>query len=163
MRCSGSCPRCNGSCAGQVAWLITSSFSCEHGGNRVPARYRRLFGGLQRVLQTHRGYDLGALRMARELSAAFDAPIVASKVTRLLVDLNRSIGHPRLHGDSVRHAPREERDRIVAEHYLPYRAHVESLVAEGDRARPARDPRCLAQLYARTERQGSHRRRRFAL
>jgi len=103
-------------------------FSCEHGGNGVPARYRRLFDGLHQVLRTHRGYDLGALRMARELSASFDAPIVASTVTRLLVDLNRSVGHPRLHAESVRRAPREERDRILAEHYLPYRAHVENLI-----------------------------------
>ena len=103
-------------------------FSCEHGGNRVPARYRRLFHGLHQVLLTHRGYDFGALRMARELSASFDAPIVASTVTRLLVDLNRSPGHPRLHAESVRHAPREVRDRIVAEHYLPYRTQAETLI-----------------------------------
>ena len=103
-------------------------FSCEHGGNRVPAHYRRLFDGLHQLLQTHRGYDFGALRMARELSASFRAPIVASTVTRLLVDLNRSLGHPRLHAESVRHAPREVRDRIVAEHYLPYRAQTENLI-----------------------------------
>ena len=103
-------------------------FSCEHGGNRVPPRYRRLFGGLHQVLLTHRGYDFGALRMAREFSAAFAAPIVASTVTRLLVDLNRSLGHPRLHAETVRHAPREVRDRIVAEHYLPYRAQAENLI-----------------------------------
>ena len=111
--------------------------SCEHGGNRVPPRYRRLFGGLQQNLQTHRGYDVGALLMAQELSASFDAPIVASTVTRLLVDLNRSIGHPRLHAEAVRKAPREERDRIIAEHYLPYRAKVEDLsrraIARGQR------------------------------
>ena len=103
-------------------------FSCEHGGNRVPPRYRRLLGGLHQALPTHRGYDFGALRMARELSASFDAPIVASTVTRLLVDLNRSLGHPRLHAESVRQAPRAERDRIVAEHYLPYRAQAEHLI-----------------------------------
>ena len=111
--------------------------SCEHGGNRVPPRYRRLFGGLQWNLQTHRGYDVGALLMAQELSASFEAPIVASTVTRLLVDLNRSIGHPRLHAEAVRKAPREERDRIIAEHYLPYRAKVEDLsrraIARGQR------------------------------
>src|SRR4030095_1795203 len=30
--------------------------TCEHGGNRVPPRYRRYFRGLQAALQTHRGY-----------------------------------------------------------------------------------------------------------
>jgi predicted N-formylglutamate amidohydrolase len=102
--------------------------TCEHGGNRVPARYRHLFRGLQRDLQTHLGYDFGAHQMARELAAAFNAPLVASTVTRLVVDLNRSAGHPRLHGETVRNLPREERERILADHYLPYRAEGENLV-----------------------------------
>jgi len=66
--------------------------TCEHGGNHVPPRYRRLFRDLQGPLKTHRGYDLGVLVMAREMSESFEAPLVASTVTRLLVDLNRSLG-----------------------------------------------------------------------
>ena len=102
--------------------------TCEHGGNRVPARYRQLFRSMERSLNTHRGYDFGALSMAGELAAAFRAPLVASTVTRLLVDLNRSIGHPRLHAQPVRDASREGCARIVADHYLPYRTHVDSLI-----------------------------------
>ncbi len=102
--------------------------SCEHGGNRVPPRYRRLFRNLQRLLETHRGYDFGALLMAREMSASFGAPLIASTVTRLLVDLNRSIGHPRLHGGPVRNSSHEEREQILADYYLPYRVQAENLV-----------------------------------
>ena len=104
--------------------------SCEHGGNRVPGCYRRLFHDLQRLLKTHRGYDFGALLMAREIAASFKAPLVASTTTRLLVDLNRSIGHPRLHVEAVRNASREERQQILADHYLPYRRQVEVLVGK---------------------------------
>lgn len=103
--------------------------TCEHGGNRVPPRYRRHFRRLHAVLQTHRGYDFGALVMARELAAAFRAPLVYSSVTRLVVDLNRSPGHPRLHGEPLRHLPREERESILAEHYRPYRTRVEDLIS----------------------------------
>jgi predicted N-formylglutamate amidohydrolase len=106
------------------ALLIT----CEHGGNRVPAPYRDQFTGSQDLLSTHRGYDLGALPMARELAAAFEAPLVSATVTRLLVDLNRSVGHATLHAAPVRALPRAVRERIVAEHYRPYRAEVEALV-----------------------------------
>ena len=102
--------------------------TCEHGGNRVPARYRHSFRGLERDLRTHLGYDIGALQMARELAAAFRAPLVASTVTRLVVDLNRSLGHPRLHGRPIRSLPDEERERIVVAHYLPYRTEVENLI-----------------------------------
>jgi hypothetical protein len=88
-------------------WLVVT---CEHGGNRVPHRYRPLFHGLERALETHLGYDFGALRVARDLAAAFRAPVVASTVTRLVVDLNRSIGHPRRYGKTVRSLVREERE-----------------------------------------------------
>jgi predicted N-formylglutamate amidohydrolase len=103
--------------------------TCEHGGNRVPPRYRPMFRGLKRDLETHLGYDSGALLLARDLAAAFRAPLVASTVTRLVVDLNRSIGHPRLYGKSVRGLAREERERILADHYLPYRTEVEQVIA----------------------------------
>ena len=104
--------------------------TCEHGGNRVPPRYRRHFRGFQAALQTHRGYDFGALVLARELSAAFRAPLIAATVTRLLVDLNRSEGHPRLHGETIRTLPREEREAIVAQYHRPYRASAENLIAK---------------------------------
>jgi predicted N-formylglutamate amidohydrolase len=102
--------------------------TCEHGGNHVPPRYRGLLVGLQKQLNTHRGYDIGALLMARQMAAAFTAPLVASTVSRLLVDLNRSIGHPRLHALAVRAAAPEVRAQIIARHYIPYRARAESLV-----------------------------------
>jgi predicted N-formylglutamate amidohydrolase len=104
--------------------------TCEHGGNRVPPRYGRLFRGLQGLLQTHAGYDLGALSMARQLSSAFEAPLVAATVTRLVVDLNRSIGHPRLHGEAIHALSREERERILADHYRPYRMETEARIRQ---------------------------------
>jgi len=68
--------------------------------------------------------------MARALAAAFRAPLVTSTVSRLLVDLNRSIGHPRLFSAATRGAPATVRAQIVAQHYLPYRARVEGLVRQ---------------------------------
>jgi predicted N-formylglutamate amidohydrolase len=79
--------------------------TCEHGGNRIPVPYRNLFHAHQALLDSHRGYDPGALIMARALATAFAAPLVASTVSRLLVDLNRSVGHPRLHSEATRKAP----------------------------------------------------------
>ncbi len=105
--------------------------SCEHGGNRIPAEHRVAFGPYRAQLQTHRGFDLGALATARALSAALDAPLVAATVSRLLVDLNRSIGHPQLHGDAVRATPPAERAAIVARYHAPHRARVEALVRRG--------------------------------
>ena len=108
------------------SFLIT----CEHGGNRIPAPYRSLFHGYHALLDTHRGYDLGALVMARALARAFRARLVTSTISRLLVDLNRSIGHPQLFSAATRRAPAKLRAKIVEQHYRPYRVQVERLVRQ---------------------------------
>ena len=106
------------------AFLIT----CEHGGNRIPAPYRRLFRGQGALLDSHRGYDPGALVMARALARAFGAALVTSTISRLLIDLNRSIGHPQLYSAATRDAPAKLRSKIVEQHYRPYRDEVERSV-----------------------------------
>jgi predicted N-formylglutamate amidohydrolase len=107
-------------------FLIT----CEHGGTRIPAPYRWLFRGHRALLDSHGGYDPGALVMARELAGALAAPLVTSTISRLVIDLNRSIGHPQLFSVATRGAPATLRTAIVERHYLPYRAHVERLVRQ---------------------------------
>lgn len=104
--------------------------SCEHGGNRIPARYRYLFLDHGQFLDSHRGYDPGALRMARELANAFDAPLVISTVSRLMVDLNRSLSHPKVFSTATRAAPAALRAEIVERYYHPYREEVERLVRQ---------------------------------
>lgn len=105
-------------------FLIT----CEHGGYRIPTPYRSLFRGYRALLRTHRGYDRGALLMARELAKALRAPLVTSTVSRLLIDLNRSLHHPRLLSAATRGASALMREQIIAQYYRPYRARVEHLV-----------------------------------
>ena len=81
-------------------------------------------------MDSHRGYDPGALVVARSLAGALKAPLVTSTVSRLLVDLNRSIGHPQLFSEATRHVPAKQRARIVKQHYWPYRTQVERLVRQ---------------------------------
>lgn len=104
--------------------------TCEHGGNQIPSAYRYLFDGHEALLPTHRGYDAGALTMARNLARELNAPLVASTVSRLLIDLNRSVGHPDLYSGATRDADAEVRRQIVARYYLPYRGKVEHEVAQ---------------------------------
>jgi predicted N-formylglutamate amidohydrolase len=82
------------------------------------------------LLESHRGYDPGALVMARALAGAFRAPLVTSTISRLLIDLNRSIGHPQHFSAAMRRAPAKLRAKIVEQHYRPYRVQVERLVRQ---------------------------------
>ncbi|MDQ1315336.1 MAG: hypothetical protein QG662_1445 [Pseudomonadota bacterium] len=106
-------------------YLIT----CEHGGNRIPPRYRPLFAGLEPLLKTHRGYDPGALALAEAMSRALNAPLFASTTSRLLIDLNRSLSHPHLYSEATRSTPLTTRRAILEKVYLPFRNQVETAIA----------------------------------
>jgi predicted N-formylglutamate amidohydrolase len=103
--------------------------SCEHGGNRVPRAYAALFAGHEDTLATHRGWDAGALPLARQLAGALDAPLFASTTTRLLIDLNRSLGHRQLFSEFTRGLAPAERQQIIERHYRPHRDAIEGEVA----------------------------------
>jgi predicted N-formylglutamate amidohydrolase len=82
------------------------------------------------LLDSHRGYDPGALVMARALASALGAKLVTSTISRLLVDLNRSIGHPHLFSAATRGAPPKVRAAIIKKNYLPYRQQVQRFVRQ---------------------------------
>jgi predicted N-formylglutamate amidohydrolase len=103
--------------------------TCEHGGCRIPQRYRALFKDQEALLASHRGYDAGAIDMARSLARRLGARLVGATTSRLLVDLNRSVGHPHLFSEFTRTLPPAARQRILERNYHPYRARVEDLVA----------------------------------
>jgi predicted N-formylglutamate amidohydrolase len=102
--------------------------TCEHGGNRIPAAYRDSFVGREAVLQSHRGFDFGALAVAREVAQALGATLIFSTISRLLVDLNRSPRHPRLHAEWIQRLPDSSRQQILIDYYLPFRASAEAVI-----------------------------------
>lgn len=95
----------------------------------MPAPYRALFDGHDAVLNTHRGWDPGALQLAREMAGAVDAPLFRSTTTRLLVDLNRSLGARDIWSEFTRALPAAVRREIVERHYRPHRDAVEGWVS----------------------------------
>lgn len=99
--------------------------SCEHAGNRVPRWLRTRFVGAEAALASHRGWDPGTLPIAEHLATTLDAPLFATTTSRLVVDTNRSVGHPRLFSEWTRDGDRQLHARILAEYYHPHRAAIE--------------------------------------
>lgn len=118
--------RGDGARPGAIWFVVT----CEHAVNRIPAPYEVLFRGSRRLLESHRGYDPGALSMARSLSRSLGAGLIASTVSRLLVELNRSPGHPAIYSEIMRKAPAAVRREVYERYYVPYRTQVEDAVRE---------------------------------
>lgn len=104
--------------------------SCEHAGADVPARWRDLFAGHEDLLATHRALDLGAADLARALGRALGTRPLLARVTRLLVDTNRSPDHPAVFSEFTRDLGPPERARLIARHHAPHRARVERAVAD---------------------------------
>jgi predicted N-formylglutamate amidohydrolase len=103
--------------------------SCEHGGHAVPPELAALFEGHRGLLESHRGWDPGAAELARDLAQACGAPCFVATTTRLVVDLNRSEGHPDLFSALTRPLAPALRQAILARHYRPHRDAVESEIA----------------------------------
>ncbi|WP_261495621.1 N-formylglutamate amidohydrolase [Albidovulum sediminis] len=61
---------------------------CEHASNHFPAAFGTL-GLSAEARSAHIAWDPGALGLARGLSRALDAPLVAAGISRLIYDLNR--------------------------------------------------------------------------
>jgi predicted N-formylglutamate amidohydrolase len=88
----------------------------------------KAFRGCHELLKSHRGYDPGSKELAVTLSRGLKTPLYSSDISRLLVDLNRSPGHPHIFSEISRAFARHEKTVILESYYLPYRRAVESVV-----------------------------------
>lgn len=104
---------------------------CEHASNFIPDGYARL--GLDGAGQAaHVAWDPGALKVAQRISDVLDAPLVASRMSRLLHDCNRPAASPQAMPAKSENwiipgnaglTPRERNER--AEHiYFPFHRAV---------------------------------------
>ena len=61
---------------------------CEHAGQAIPAALGDL-GVSKDVLNSHRGWDLHAEKLARQIADLLQAPLIIQRYSRLLIDVNR--------------------------------------------------------------------------
>ena len=101
--------------------------TCEHGGNQIPAEFQACFLGNQSILATHRGLDIGALSAFEEMKKIADFSLY-SETSRLLIELNRSLHHKNLFSEFTKNLSEQEKERIIAQYYLPYRNAVEDKI-----------------------------------
>lgn len=95
--------------------MSTLFLTCEHGGNRVPRHLKAFFTGHEDVLETHRGYDIGALDLFRSLASLADETAHAT-LSRLCIEMNRTEDHPQLFSAYMRAASPAQRQELLALH-----------------------------------------------
>lgn len=72
--------------------------------------------------------------MARSLARDLRAPLFSSTVTRLLVDLNRSVGHSQLYSELSKALGPAEREALLERYYFPHRERIESWIERRSRS-----------------------------
>ncbi len=110
---------------------------CDHASNHVPETHGTL--GLERAdLNRHIAWDPGALGVSQGMSELLDAPLVESRVSRLVIDCNRPLDAPDLVPSlseattipaNVNLSDAEKARRIALSH-TPYHAAIEELAHE---------------------------------
>ena len=68
-------------------------FLCEHAGRAIPKTLGTL-GLNEKALMSHRGWDIGAEALARNLANRLSAPLILQRYSRLVIDGNRPPGSP---------------------------------------------------------------------
>lgn len=103
--------------------------TCEHAGNIIPKKFQKYFLKEDKVLSSHEGLDIGAFALARDFAKKF--PIFFySKISRLLIELNRSLHHPKLFSKFTKGLNVETKEQIVDQYYLPYREEIDKTIKE---------------------------------
>ena len=98
--------------------------SCEHAGNSIPEGFEFLFDRADEMLNSHRGWDPGALELAQVMAKQTELKLFFYPYTRLFVEPNRSLGHPKLFSEFTRHLPKAKKQEVINWYYLPYRSNV---------------------------------------
>lgn len=102
--------------------------SCEHAFNNIPQEYEELFENVGEMLNSHRGYDPGAFDLFKDLEALADFSHF-QKISRLLIEVNRSLHHPALFSKFTQNLSSAEKEKIIQTFYLPYRNSVEKKIS----------------------------------
>ncbi len=110
---------------------------CEHASNHIPPHLNGL--GLDEAAQTaHVAWDPGARTVSSELSARLDAPLVASRVSRLVYDCNRPPEAPgampvqseQYHIPGNAGLTPDDRKARVERYYLPFHNAVTKVLSK---------------------------------
>lgn len=105
-------------------------FTCEHNGNEVPDEYKNLFNGYEHMLTTHRGFDLGIASLTEHFEHTFKVKVFKTKVTRLLVDVNRSLWRRTLFSEITKNLSQTEKEEILNKYYYSHRNAVANYIRQ---------------------------------
>lgn len=123
---------------------------CEHASATIPAALGTM-GLPERALRGHWAWDIGALDVAKAMAKTLDAPLVVSRVSRLVYDCNRPPESPTAIVEIAEHDPvtgnhnlsEDARRQRIEGVYHPFRDLLAATLE-------ARKPRSLVTVHSFT-------------
>lgn len=97
--------------------------SCEHGGNEIPYSLKQKVKIPVKILNSHRGLDIGALEIAQSLGRKFKIPVHTNLMSRLIIEYNRSLHHPKLFSEYTKALDVKTKENLIKE-YVAYRDKI---------------------------------------
>lgn len=115
------------------SFLMNILITCEHGGNLIPKEFLDIIQIDNNVLNSHYGYDAGALDLAnflyKNLKEQYNCKILINTITRLLIDFNRSLNHPKLFSKYSKKLP-ENYKKFLLEKYQIFRNNSKNYIED---------------------------------
>ncbi|MBB6086349.1 N-formylglutamate amidohydrolase [Wenzhouxiangella marina] len=109
---------------------VHALITAEHASRAVPDDWQDVLPLTDPMLDSHRAWDPGTAAFAEGLAERLGAPLLEGRVSRLLVDLNRSEGHPALFSDYTRGLDAERKQMLLHRYHRPHwRAFREAIEA----------------------------------
>jgi len=112
--------------------------SCEHGGNRIPDKYRHLFKDADTILNSYQGYDIGAFELYKTLLHNKEVDFsIHNEISKLLVDCNCDSFRSNLYSSYTKYIYEDDKKHIFNNYYFPYRntifKNVNEVISQGER------------------------------
>ncbi len=112
---------------------------CDHASNHVPPCVNGGSLGISEAnMNRHIAFDIGARDTAILIAEALDAPLLASRFSRLVIDPNRGVDDPtilmKIYDHTIvegnRHADAAEKQRRIEAFHQPYHAAIDDALSQ---------------------------------
>lgn len=100
-------------------------FTCEHGGNKIIKSLKLKIP--KNVLNSHQGYDIGALKIAKKMASINNNKIFYQEQSRLILDYNRSLHNHRVWSQYSKNLDENTREKLINA-YQSYRTMIEGFI-----------------------------------
>lgn len=95
--------------------------TCEHASNAIPKEFDSLFKNHHEELETHTAWDIGAFQIFQYFINHIDAFHQHGIVSRLIIDLNRSLHNKTCFSKFTKNLSPEQKKSIINCYYNPFR------------------------------------------